>query len=137
MELEDCFRKGLLVKGPADVESARRSLKLARQCINDAEKIMPIDSYRPVILWSYTAMFHAARAILFLDGIRERSHECIPLYLQERYPALYASANLLDTYRKYRHEAIYGLEFEAGKNDALTAIAVAKEFVSTVERAIK
>jgi uncharacterized protein (UPF0332 family) len=85
---------------------------------------------------SYTAMFHSARAILFRDGIRERSHECIPMYIRETYPALKADANKLDSYRKFRHDALYGLEFEAGKQDAATAMAVAGEFLSAVEKVL-
>jgi len=55
-------------------------------------------------------MFHAARAILFRDGVKERSHECIPIYLNERYPELERIANTLDSHRRFRHNAIYGLD---------------------------
>jgi uncharacterized protein (UPF0332 family) len=109
---------------------------LAHSYLEDAEKNLSIDTYRPVIIMSYTVMFHSARAILFHDGIRERSHECIPLYLRETYPALKACANKLDSYRKFRHDALYGLEFEAGKQDAIAALAVAREFLSAMEKAL-
>ena len=125
-----------MVRGLADHGNARRSLLLAYNYLNDAEKNLSIETYRPVIIMSYTAMFHSARAILFHDGIKERSHECIPLYLRETYPALKADANKLDSYRKFRHDALYGLEFEAGKRDAIAAIAVAREFLSTVEKVL-
>lgn len=125
-----------MVRGLADHGNARRSLLLAHSYLNDAEKNLSIETYRPVIIMSYTAMFHSARAILFHDGIKERSHECIPLYLRETYPALKADANKLDSYRKFRHDALYGLEFEAGKRDAIAAIAVAREFLSTVEKVL-
>jgi len=98
----------------------------------DAENSLPGNSYRLVAISSYTAMFHAARAILFRDGVKERSHECIPLYLRENYPALAGQANMLDSYRKYRHEALYGLEFEAGKEDAIASLTVANGFLSAI-----
>jgi len=125
-----------LVRGSADHGNARRSLLLAHNYLDDAEKSLSIETYRPVIIMSYTAMFHSARAILFHDGIRERSHECIPLYLRETYPSLKADANKLDSYRKFRHDALYGLEFEAGKQDAIAAIAVARDFLSSVEKVL-
>ena len=137
MELEECFRRRLLISGSPDLASARRSLLLARRYLEDTEKSLCIDTYRPAIIMSYTTMFHAARAVLYRDGIRERNHECIPRYLRERYPAFTAHANKLDSYRKYRHEAMYGLDFEPGKGDAVTAIAVSKEFLSAVERVLK
>jgi uncharacterized protein (UPF0332 family) len=30
-------------------------------------------------------MFHVARAVLFKDGIEERSHACVPVYLKGNY----------------------------------------------------
>lgn len=134
MELTDCFRRGLLINTQTDIESAGRSLNLARSYVVDAEKSMSSDSYRIVIISSYTAMFHAARAVLFRDGVKERSHECIPLYLREKYPALAGQANMLDSYRKYRHEALYGLEFEAGKDDAIASLTAANGFLSAIEK---
>lgn len=125
MGLTDCFHKGLLVRVAADMDSARRSVLLARRYLADADSGMSTESYRVVIIMSYTAMFHAARAILYRDGVRERSHECIPLYLRERYPSLEPYANKLDSYRKSRHAAMYGLEFEPGRQDAITSLAVA------------
>lgn len=134
MELTDCFKRGLLVKTIADVDSARRSLTLAQRYLADADKNLAIESYRIVIVTSYAGMFHAARAVLYRDGIKERSHECIPLYIREKYPALAAQASMLDSYRKYRHEAIYGLDFNARKQDAITALAVANSFLSAIEK---
>lgn len=134
MELAECFKRGLLVRSSANPASARRSLLLAHSYLDDAEKNLSIETYRPVIILSYTTMFHGARAILFHDGIKERSHECIPLYLRDTYPALKADANKLDSFRKFRHDALYGLEFEVGKEDAIAALAVAREFLSAVEK---
>ena len=137
MELTDCFRRGLLINTQTDMESARRSMNLARSYMSDAEKSMAGDSYRLVIISSYTAMFHAARAVLFRDGVKERSHECIPLYIREQYPVLAGQANMLDSYRKYRHEALYGLKFEAGKQDAITSLSVANGFLSAIGNEIE
>ncbi len=85
---------------------------------------------------SYTAMFHAARAILFSDGIKERSHECIPIYLRQSYPGLSGQANTLNSYRLYRHEALYGLDYDPVEEDAVAAVKFAKEFLSAVEKVL-
>jgi uncharacterized protein (UPF0332 family) len=59
-------------------------------------------------------MFHAARALLFRDGITERSHICIILYLQENYvkPGKLEQGfvNALNSLRIERHNEFYGLE---------------------------
>jgi uncharacterized protein (UPF0332 family) len=71
-----------------------RSLELSKGNIEDAVENLSIHRSRVVAISSYTAMFHAARAILFRDGfIKERSHECIPVYLKEKYPELEGMAN--------------------------------------------
>jgi uncharacterized protein (UPF0332 family) len=134
MTVADCFQKRLLARAPPDASYARRSLELSRNNLESARKNLEICEYRTAIVLSYTAMFHAARAILYIDGIKERSHECIPIYLRERYPELKLEAGALDSYRKYRHEAIYGLEFDAGAMDGTTALSVAAGFVAVVEK---
>jgi uncharacterized protein (UPF0332 family) len=37
------------------------------------------------IVSSYTSMFQAARALLFHDGVIEKSHACVVAYLREHY----------------------------------------------------
>lgn len=82
-------------------------------------------------------MFHAARAILFKDGIKEHSHVCIPIYLKDAYPELESYANVLDTYRIYREKVAYGLDIEVLEIEASNAIENAGEFVKIMRSVIK
>lgn len=133
MKMTECFQKGLLKRTSPDMENAARSLKLSMNNIEDAIANLSIHRYRVVAISSYSAMFHAARAILFRDGIKERSHECIPIYLKEKYPELETLANILDSYRRFRHDAIYGLDFVMDEEEARTALDSAKEFLEKVK----
>ncbi len=133
MKLAECFQKGLLKRISPDTDNADRSLKLSLENIGDAEENLGIHRYRVVAVLSYTAMFHAARAILFKDGIKERSHECIPVYLKEKYPELETSANVLDSYRRFRHDAIYGLDFVIDENEARACLETSKEFLEKIK----
>lgn len=101
--------------------------------IEDATANLSIHRYRVVAILSYTAMFHASRAILFRDGIKERSHECIPVYLREKYLELETLANILDSYRRFRHDAIYGLDFVMDEAESRTALDSAKEFLEKIK----
>ena len=132
MKMAECFQKGLLKRTSPDMENALRSLELSRSNIEDAVENMSIHRYRVVAILSYTAMFHAARAILFRDGIKERSHECIPVYLKEKYTELETLANILDSYRRFRHDAIYGLDFAIDEKEAKAALDSAKEFLEKI-----
>lgn len=137
MKTAECFRKGLLKKTQPDMENAKRSLKLSRSNIEDAVENLSIHRYRVVAVSSYTAMFHAARAVLLKDGIKERSHECIPVYIKEKYPELETLANTLDAYRRFRHDAIYGLDFVLDEMEAKVALNSAKEFLEKIRSIIK
>jgi len=37
---------------------------------------------RSALIAAYMGYFHAARAVLFRDGVREKSHYCIGVYLE-------------------------------------------------------
>ena len=81
-------------------------------------------------------MFHAARAILFKDGVKERSHECIPIYINEIYPRLVRVANTLDSYRRFRYNVMYGLDVFLDEDEARAALKAAKETLLEIEKMI-
>jgi uncharacterized protein (UPF0332 family) len=87
------------------------------------------------------SMFHAAKAVLFRDGVRERSHKCVAVYLKEKYgKAGIIPINLihsLDSHRMERHDIVYGFEFIATREDAEVAVEDGKEFLNLVEKLLK
>jgi uncharacterized protein (UPF0332 family) len=131
--LNDCFELGYLKKIVPNKASADRSMMLSQKKLDAAELILGQGVFDFSLIASYTAMFHAARAILYRDGVKERSHECIPIYIAGKYPELRSYANLLDSYRTYRHEAIYGLDVAITKADAETALLEAKRFLEKMK----
>jgi len=117
-----------------DEANAYRSLNLSVSNVEDAEENLRIQRYRVVIMSSYTAMSHAARAVLLRDGVKERSHECIPLYLKATYPQLGKAANILDSYRRFRHTAMYGLDLVLDAPEASTALDSAKSVLAQITK---
>lgn len=89
-----------------------------------------------VIFCSYTAMFHSARALLFKDGIKERSHLCIVSYIRETYPRLRSLSNQLDAYRRNRHNTLYALDFLISDHEAQQAIEDAQQFHNQIKTTI-
>lgn len=85
-------------------------------------------------------MFHAARSILFRDGVVEKSHVCLVEYLRGEYArkGLLSEGfvNSLDRMRTDRHEAIYGLETSVTENQADHAISQCKEFIEAARKLI-
>lgn len=136
-DFEDCMREGLLRNIPPSKEKADGSIRAADKWLEEAEKNMNSGAFNSSVLSSYLAMFHAARAVLFLDGFREKSHYCIARYLEEKY----AKKNLLeikwiellDHYRELRHDSQYDVSFFTSKNEAGTALETAKHFINRMK----
>ena len=109
-----------------EIDNANKHLENASVCIDK-------NMYGLAVVSIYTSMFHAARAILFRDGIKERSHICIIIYLKERYPTLEDYVKVLDSYRRTRHTALYGIDSDINKDDATYGIDLAKKFIKAVK----
>jgi len=109
------------------------SLKIAKHNIDNAKEVFNIGIYDLAFISSCNAMFHSARAVLFKDGIVERSHTCVIEYLRsKKFPEKYV--NLLDMYRINRHTAQYGLEVLIKEKEAKMSIENAEEFIDVVEK---
>ncbi len=136
MNLKDCYKQNLLKKVRPDPENAKRSIEQSSKSLGDANKNFEIECYNVVIILSYTSMFHAARALLFNNGIKERSHLCIPIYIKAKYPELIRFANMLDSYRMFRHRTVYGLGVTIDKAEAEEALDAAEEFLDEIEKIV-
>lgn len=134
--VEECFRLRLLRKIQPDTEKSRKSLELARMRLLRGAEAVEAGFFEFAILEAYMTMFHAARAVLYKDGVQEKSHYAISVYLKELYTDKIAGhvINLLTIHRIERHESMYGLEYKPTKDDASTALADAKLFVNEMER---
>ena len=131
--MRDCFKEGLLRKTKPSKQYAIKSLDTSLTYIQNAKDNLKMKNNNLVVFCSYTAMFHAARAVLFRDGIKERSHLCTISYLRETYPRLKRLANQLDAYRRNRHNTIYALDFLISDEEMHQAIEDAELFYQQIE----
>lgn len=119
-ELSDCFERKLLTGVNPSTGLAKKSLKQGALFLTDAEDLVKIDKQRMGTIALYNAFFHVARALLFKDGIKERSHFCIARYIEEKYintKLLNGDfLNYLDTFRDARHETQYSLDFKESRS---------------------
>ena len=130
MTIENLFRQGLLKKIVPSTERSRKSIEVAERYLKDAGKTVTHHIYDLAIIAAYSATFHAARAILFKDGIAERSHFAIYEYLKEKHKEFGITIiETFDHYRKLRHSTAYGLDTVVGQKDAVGAVNFANEFV--------
>lgn len=136
-DYNECIKKGLLRKIPPSKGKAERSIEKAKGWLQESEKNIEAGAHNSAVLSSYLAMFHSARAILFKDGYREKSHACVARYLE----GLYVKKKLLDKkwvelldhYRELRHSDQYNLSFFTTETEAKKALESAKGFVEIME----
>ncbi|NYZ76717.1 HEPN domain-containing protein [Candidatus Micrarchaeota archaeon] len=142
-EIEECFAKGMLKKTKSDMGKAMLSLKVSGENLEDARSQLENGLFKWAFIAAYTSMFHAARALLYRDGVKERSHFCLCAYVKERYrgtiEARYISE--LNILREQRHRIMYGDENiktkEVEEVEAESAVAIAAGFLEAVEKIIK
>jgi uncharacterized protein (UPF0332 family) len=137
LTFKGCLEKGLLRKIPASKDNAKRSLKKAEGWLREAEKTLHSEAYDSSVLSSYLSMFHSARAILFFDGYREKSHACIARYLEEHYvnkkKLQKKWVQLLDHQREIRHDNQYDLSFFSSYEDAKKSYESAEQFLNRMK----
>lgn len=119
------------------VEKANESLNLAASYLDEAQQVAGLGARRISLTGAYMAWFHAARAVLFRDGIREKSHYCIELYLNH-----YAQSGDLEEewvlmfsrMRTQRHESQYSFGPAPTTTEVLAAVEHAGQFIERIRR---
>ncbi|MGC8850165.1 MAG: HEPN domain-containing protein [Candidatus Bathyarchaeia archaeon] len=139
-ELDKCFEKRLIRRTLPSRERALKSIGKARKWLEEARKNFKFELFDSCLVSSYSAMFHAARALLLRDGFREKSHYCLARYVEEKYVntkrLTRVVVDLLDRFRELRHEDLYELEFSATEEDANEAIENAEIVIEEIEKLI-
>jgi len=60
----------------------RKELNAAEQDLAEAQDRLGNQRYKYAIINSYYATFHSARALLYSQGLRERSHYCLSVAIE-------------------------------------------------------
>lgn len=141
IEFQDCIKQGLLRKIVPSLEKARKGLKKAWIFLTQAKRVFDVQAYDSCLMTCYQAVFLSAKAVLFKDGYREKSHACVARYIEEKYAKQgkieLKWVDLLDRYRDLRHDDEYNVFFFASKKDCEELIKFASEFVEPMERIIE
>jgi uncharacterized protein (UPF0332 family) len=137
MKASDSFQKRLLRKTKPDQLKVTKALEMAEVKRQRAQDLFENNFFEESIVSSYTSMFQASRALLFHDGVIEKSHACVVAYLREHYSPMLGQdkINWLDTYRLERHESFYGLEkSNVDEHEAKDALEKSEKFLETVQQ---
>jgi len=82
---EDCLKTGKIKKFSRGKTLSPKEIRLAQEDLITAEKSFKDRNYRWCIIQIYYSMFHSARALLYFENFRERSHYCLNQAIRELY----------------------------------------------------
>jgi len=135
-QIKDFFEKRLLRKIEVDVEKVKNSMRIAESKLVEAKKLFKAEFFSQAVLAVYTSMFHIARALLYKEGIQEKSHYATYKYLESKFSDKITSSSLsaFDCYREIRHEILYGFEEIINSAEAEEAILNAENFLGEIKR---
>ena len=130
MRLSEFFEKRLLRKIAPDMQKTTRSLEISKKYLDSSTVLLKTGSLNFVIVAAYTSMFHAARALLYKDGIQEKSHYAVFAYIKAKYSEEIGKDLIFEfnTAREQRHEGLYGIEYDFDKDDVTSIIKAATRF---------
>lgn len=136
-ELERCFRIGQLRKVEPSSSKSQISIKEAYKWLKESLKNKDSKAYSSATLTIYLIFFHAARSVLFRDGVREKSHYCIVIYLEAYQKEGLLEENwvlLFDRMRSARHAGQYSFLVEPSIEELENGIESAKNFIKRIEK---
>jgi len=76
-EFKKCLERGKIKRFSPGKKLARKELKLAEEDQKISLKSLSGGNHKWSIIQSYYSMFHSARALLYSENYREKSHFCL------------------------------------------------------------
>ncbi|MEK6908864.1 MAG: HEPN domain-containing protein [Nanoarchaeota archaeon] len=139
VSVKDLFEERKLRKVGADLGKSKQSVIISEKKLKEANELFKSGFYEQSILSAYTSMFHIARAFLYKDGIQEKSHYAVYVYLKEKHSNL-ISTGLLESFLNHqseRKEILYGFDYSADKDEAKLCIEDAEAFYEQIVEILK
>jgi len=139
MNVDDCLKKRILRKITPNLEKSKISIKIAQLKLGESKKLFQAGFFNNALLSAYTCFFHSARALLYKDGIQEKSHYAVFVYLKEKYSDKIPLdlINSFYEYQKERHNILYGFDEENNRENAESSILDAEEFLIKVKEILR
>jgi len=132
----ECLKKRKIIVFPRARNLVQKELATAAQDLAEARDRFEHGRYKYATINAYYAVFHAARALIYAKGYRERSHFCLVVafktlfvdsrLLSARYARIIQNTMIL------REEADYSGTFS--EEGAAISILNAEEFIKAARR---
>ena len=139
MKIDELVEKGLVRREKINENEILGSLEMSERFLKRAEGNLKISFWDVAFLLAYNSLFHSARALLFKNGYKERSHWAMIVVLKEIYEKnekIQNKLDLIDSYRISRHAIQYRGSL-CSKIDAEEVLKDAKEFLELAKQILK
>jgi uncharacterized protein (UPF0332 family) len=138
-DFDECLKKRRIVRQDFTAELTPSESAAARSDLESARRSLADGNEKWATIQSYYAIFHAARALLFAKGYREKSHFCLKAAIQ----ALYVDTGILeqrfvddfDATMLLRETADYRSDFS--RDGAEAALHGAERFLARAEELLE
>lgn len=138
-EFKGCLEKKKIIPFPKGKRLIKKELRTAGEDLGDGKFGFAHGKYKWSTIQGYYAMFHTARALLYSQGYREKSHYCLSIALK----ALFIENGKLDiefveafnNAMMLREDADYRTYFS--KSGAKLVLKRAEEFLEKAQEILK
>ena len=138
MEIKEGIEKGFLQEVELDEKLVKKELDESEYDKEKAAKAFEEEDFKWSIVKNYYAMFHAARAILFKLGLREKRHFVISVVLEDLSKKGKLEQNFVDYFNaaiSFREDADY--HYSYSKESALHILEIAEEFNDRMKKLVE
>jgi len=138
MNIEECIENGFLMKIKPSKDLVEKELQEAEYDFGKAKLTFEEEDHKWSIVKSYYAMFHAARALLFRMGLREKKHFAIISVLED----LNKRGKLELKYINDFTSALYSREdadyhYKYSEEIAEHELEIAEEFIARIKKLLE
>jgi uncharacterized protein (UPF0332 family) len=135
MDIEKFVKEGSLRRIEPSPQLSSKEFKEANYDLGRAEEALKNRDFKWAIVKSYYSMFHAAKCILFLLGLKEKAHFVVGEVLEMLSKEGKLEAQYVDDFRagmSCREGADY--HYDYSEESARQVVGMAKEFVNRMKR---
>jgi len=138
MKINELLQKGFITKIKPDKKLVEKELKEANYDLERANAALEQKDFKWSIIKSYYSMFHAAKAILFSLGLKERRHFAVGVVLEELSAEGKLKSKIINDFKasmSAREEADY--RYIYSEDTARYLVDVAEEFLEEMKKLLK
>jgi len=138
MDVKDLIEKGYLEKIEPDAKLVNKEFEEAKYDLKRAKDALEENDFKWSIIKSYYSMFHAAKAMLFSFGLREKRHFVIGIVLEKLSREGKLQFRYVDDYKGAmlaREDADY--RYVHAKDTAEYLIEIAEDFIEKMKEILQ